>query len=203
MTNQEIKNQILEGALKDVPFDGWSWDVVLAAAKKSEHEANMAHAVFPNKLQDVLIYFSEWVDQQMVEKLQEINIDDMRIRDRVHQGVMTRFEVLEPHKEAVRSALSYWMIPTRKITAGKLMWQAADHIWIWAGDTATDYNHYTKRGLLSGILASTAYIWLNDESENYEKTKAFLDRRINNVLKIGKAAGSVLQYVPFLKKGKA
>ena len=203
MINQGIKNKILEEALKDVPFDGWSWDVILEVAKKSGYEANMAYAVFPNKLQDVLIYFSEWVDQQMVEKLQEVNTDDMRIRDRIHQGVMTRFEVLEPHKEAVRSALSYWMIPTRKIRAGKLMWQAADHIWIWAGDTATDYNHYTKRGLLSGILASTAYVWLNDESDDKEKTTAFLERRIDNVLKFGKTAGSILQYVPFLNRGTA
>jgi ubiquinone biosynthesis protein COQ9 len=36
-----------------------------------------------------------------------------------------------------------------------LLWESADALWRWAGDAATDENHYSKRAILSGVLAST------------------------------------------------
>ncbi len=73
-----------------------------------------------------------------------------------------------------------------------MVWQTADVIWNWAGDEAEDYNHYTKRILLSGVITATTVRWLNDKSENHHETHEFLDRRINNVLKLGQGAGKIL-----------
>ncbi len=80
----------------------------------------------------------------------------------------------------------------RKPAATKMVWYSADKIWEWAGDTATDYNRYTKRGLLSGVITATMLVWVHDKSEGYQKTSDFLDRRIDNVLVVGKLAGKIL-----------
>ncbi len=95
-------------------------------------------------------------------------------------------------REAVRAALTFLALPPRNIHLPKCVWATADKIWRAAGDTATDYNHYTKRILLSGVLSATTLYWLNDDSAKKEKTWAFLDRRIDNVLKIGQGMNQVI-----------
>lgn len=190
--NQDLQDQILAIALEDVPFDGWRWDIIETAAEKAGLDKDIALAIFPAGLSDVLRHFSDWADRQMLISLADINPNEMRVRDRIQRGVQTRLEILEPNKEAVRAASVYWLVPFRKIEAGKVVWQTADIIWKWAGDDATDYNHYTKRGLLSGVITTTTMAWLNDTSENHAETSAFLDRRIDNVLKVGGFAGKFL-----------
>jgi ubiquinone biosynthesis protein COQ9 len=187
--NQDIKDKILIAALEDVPFDGWAWDVILDAAEKAGFDRTMAEAVFPDKVQSILSHFSQWADRAMMIALEGIDPEDLKIRDRVKTAVEKRIEILSPYKESVRAASAYWMHPFRKKTAAKHVWKTADYIWNWAGDTAEDYNHYTKRFLLSGVMTTTFLFWFQDKSESHEKTFQFLDRRIENVLVIGKVTG--------------
>jgi len=69
----------------------------------------------------------------------------------------------------------------------KMGWHSADLMWRLAGDTATDYNHYTKRTILAGIYTATLAVFADDESEEKADTRAFLDRRIEGVMKFEKA----------------
>lgn len=201
--NQDIKDQILLTALPNVAFDGWQWSVIEEGAIEAGHDKSLAFAVFPDGLNQVLQYFSSWADRQMLAHLSEENPEDQRVRDRIKMAVEARLEILEPHKEAVRAASVYWLVPTRKIQASKQVWKTADVMWHWAGDEAQDYNYYTKRMLLSGVITSTMMTWLNDTSHNHQETSEFLDRRIENVLKIGGATGRflgpVLSRLSFMK----
>lgn len=190
--NREIQDTILLAALEDVPFDSWTWSVIEQAAQKKGYDSSALVKAFPNKLLDVLIHFSDWADRQMLVRLNKVDNTDIRIRDRVRQGVAERIDILQPYKEAFRSSASFWLNPLHKFTAGKIVWRTADEIWIWAGDTATDYNHYSKRALLSGVITSTMLAWLRDDSDNSQETLDFLDRRIDNVLKFGRVAGKVI-----------
>jgi len=194
MLNDEtlkIQDEILEAALPNVVFDGWSWEMMCASAVEAGHSENVARGVFPEKMVGVMDHFADWADRQMLMALQDINPEDLRIRDRIRVAVLARFEVLNSYKDAVDQSLHFWIWPTRKLRAAKITWRTADVIWNWAGDDARDYNRYTKRGLLSGVIASTTIAWLNDASTNMDKTKSFLDRRIENVMKLGKVIHSV------------
>jgi len=194
-----IRDEILEAALPNVAFDGWTWEMVCAAAVEAGHSENVARAVFPEKMVGVLDHFADWADRKMLDALADINPEDHRIRDRVRVALLARFEVLNPYKDVVNQSLHFWLWPTRKPRAIKITWRLADRIWGWAGDStppgSADYNHYTKRGLLSGVIASTTMAWLNDSSDDMDKTKAFLDRRIENVMQLGKVINSVKQKV--------
>lgn len=188
---EKIKDDIINAALPHVAFDGWSWDVVEAAAAESDYDKAMARAVFPSRMTDVLDGFSDLADRWMMEELDKINPDDLRIRDRVGAGVIKRLERLDEHKEAVRKSLAFWIVPFRKPRALKIVWRSADLIWSWAGDTSTDYNKYTKRGLLSGVILSTTLAWINDQDCEMKNTQVFLDKRIENVMQLGKVIGKV------------
>lgn len=187
--NAHIKNAILEAVLPSVPFEGWTKELLENAAQECGYAKSMVHAVFPNAEHDAIVHFSHWADEKMMVILSSLNPEAMRVRDRVREAVQARLNVLASHKEAERLAVAFWMRPLRKWKGAKLVWKTADKIWRWAGDTSSDYNHYTKRALLSGVITSTTLYWLNDQSPNHHDTKGFLDRRIDNVMVIGKVAG--------------
>lgn len=186
----EIRDRILTAALPNVAFDGWRWGMIERAAERAGYSPAMAQAVFPAKMKDVLAAFADLADREMLKALEDINPQDLRVRDRVRSALLARFEWLAQHKEALRQSVQFWMMPTRKPRAGQIVWRTVDRIWDWAGDSAQDYNRYTKRGLLSGILVSGALVFLNDQTETLDNTKAFLDRRIENVMQLGKVLHS-------------
>lgn len=188
-----IRDAILLALLPGVAFDGWSWEGARQAAEQAGYSADMADAAFPGGLKDIVCHFSDYADRQMLLALAGTDKESLRIRERIRHAVQTRFEVLEPHKEAVRMAGAYWIGPLRKWEAARLVWRTADLIWDWAGDTARDYNRYTKRGLLSGILASAALVWMNDKSPGLAATMAFVDRRIENVMQFEKIKGKLIR----------
>ena len=183
---QHIKKKIIRCALPEVIFDGWNLRLIDKCARECGFDPDVVGALFPSGISDVLLYYSNYCDDIMLDEMSNIDQKNMRIRDQVSLAVKTRFEILNQHREASKLAASYWSVPTRAGQAGKLVWQSADKIWLWAGDTATDYNRYTKRALLSGILSSSALVWMSDEATGLDKTKAFIDRRIEDVMKLNK-----------------
>lgn len=188
-TTEEIRNNLIEAVLPQVIFDGWTLTALKEAAEDLEMDHTIVPSVFPDGISDAINHFAHLYDQKMLQALSEIDIEEMRVRDRIREAVLKRLELLEPHKEAVRSALSFWSLPTRSAYGAKSVWRTADCIWIWAGDESKDYNKYTKRILLSGVISSTTLAWMDDESENIGITSDFLDRRIDNVMKMGQFIG--------------
>jgi ubiquinone biosynthesis protein COQ9 len=110
----------------------------------------------------------------------------MKVRDRIRSMIWFRLELMAPAREAVRKALAILAMPQNVPLALRTGWRSADLMWRLAGDTATDYNHYTKRLTLSGVYASTLLAWLDDGSEGFADTAAFLDRRLGDVMRFEK-----------------
>ncbi|PCI00446.1 MAG: COQ9 family protein [Alphaproteobacteria bacterium] len=198
MDLEALKIDILKTALADIPFDGWTLNAFKAAAVKLEHDEVMIDALFPQGIHDTLKTFSYWIDQDTSRILNDIDTTDMRVRDRVSLGVQKRIETLSPYKDSIRESAKILATPNYLRLGAQMTWDSSDMIWNWAGDTATDYNRYTKRGLLSGVIGSTMLYWLQDDSENFEKTTHFLNRRIDNVLFIGKNIAPLIKPVASL-----
>ena len=188
-TNQDIKDNILIAALPNVPFDGWTQSMIEMAAVAAGYKIEMARSVFPRGAMDVAAHLSDWANREMLKKLAQQDPLSLKVRQKIAVAVRERLEVLAPYKEAERLALALWARPFHKLEGMKLVWKTADVIWNWAGDTATDYNRYTKRTLLCGVITSTTLFWLGDTSPNAVDTSGFLDRRIENGLGIGKIVG--------------
>ena len=123
------------------------------------------------------------VDAGMEQRWPAEKLATLKIRDRITTLVETRIDLLAPNRESLRRALALLALPTNAPHAAKLGWRAADHMWRLAGDTATDYNHYSKRAILGAVYGSTMAVFLNDESEGFADTRAFLARRIDQVMR--------------------
>lgn len=188
---QAVRDAIIREVLPDVTFDGWSWAGTLRAAGRCGYERAVVRDIFPRGMCDVLDGYADMIDREMMATLARIDPDALRIRDRIRTAIIARFDALEPYREAERHAAAYWGLPPRQIKAAKIVWRCADRIWNWAGDTSEDYNHYTKRGLLSGILSSATLVWLDDDSDGLTVTRGFVDRRIENVMQLGRIIGKM------------
>lgn len=177
------KIKYLHHALKNIPFDGWTSQMM---AQTSQQTGLDGDALFGRDIIGLIEFFGTWADQEMLTKRQAYtDFDTLKINEKINWLVKTRLDILTPHKEAVRAAMKQFISPKRFTKPAQFIWRTADVMWYEAGDTATDYNHYTKRLLLSGVIKSTTLYWLNDGSDDHQKTWGFLDNRIADVLKFG------------------
>lgn len=199
----ELKDKILNAALPNIVFDGWSEQTLAAAATSVGLTEFDARRAFPSPV-DAVDYFTARADEQMLEALtRDYNLSTMKIRERIATCVMVRLRQQAPHREAVRRALGIYALPWNTARALKATYATVDAMWRAAGDTSTDYNFYTKRLLLSKVYATTVRVWLDDATPDLSETEAFLRRRIENVMQIEKfkakareGFGKLEQWIP-------
>ncbi len=191
-----LADRLLDAMLAEVPFAGWTSLALRAAAADAGGDWPTAKRIFPGGADDVLALWGTRNDRRMLAGLAEIDLDAMRIRERIAACVRLRLEALEPHREAVRMALSRASLPHHAPAAARALWRTVDAMWRAAGDTATDFNYYSKRGLLAGVLGATLLYWLEDDSENKADSWAFLDRRIADVMRVPRAMGRLRRLAP-------
>ncbi len=192
MNIDETRDQLLAAALAHVPFDGWTGRALRAGAADLGLDPALAANAFPGGPAELLEAFSAEIDRRMLAELEVRDLKAMKHRQRIATAVRARFELLAPQREAVRRGLSFLAWPRNAALGAKCLYRSVDAIWHAAGDTSTDYNFYTKRMLLAGVYSATLLFWLNDESEGFSETWAFLDRRLAEVIRLGGGLGRVL-----------
>lgn len=186
MTLDELKPVLVETMLPHVPFDGWSNIAVEAAARDLGIEPAMARLAFPGGAIEMVEAYVALADRRMEDTLAAAGVDGLKIRERITLAIRTRLEQAAPHREAVRRATAILAQPQHAARAARLGWQTADSIWRACGDTSTDFNFYSKRAIAGAVYAATLLVWLNDDSEDFAETWAFLDRRIAGVMRFEK-----------------
>ena len=187
MNPQAERDRLLDAMLAHAPFDGWS-ETALRAGER-DLGATPAEVLFPGGPREALAHFSRRADRQMVAALEEVDIQGLRRR--VAFAVDARLDTLDPHREAVRRGLSFLAMPHNAPLGARLLYRTVDDIWYAAGDRSADFSFYTRRGLLAAVVASTTLFWLDDRSEDRAETRAFLDRRLQDVMRIQQARGGL------------
>jgi ubiquinone biosynthesis protein COQ9 len=191
MSIDTLRDEILVASLPNVVFDGWSLQALRDGTEMTGHEPSALLRAFPGGVTDAVEHFADWTDRQMLDRLEAQPMAEMKVRERISLAVRTYFEVLEPYREAKRRQLSYLAMPQNVTLGLRLLYRTVDAMWFAAGDTSTDYNHYTKRALLAAVVSSSTFYWLDDKSDDHAETRAFIDRRLADVMAVGKATSSV------------
>ena len=184
--SESQRSALIEAILPEVPFDGWSRAALRAAARRCGITAEEAHALFPRGAADLVAGFSRWADQRMLDRLEAEPLADARISDRIAQAIAMRLEIVEPWREAVRRSLVVLALPHKAALGARLVYDTVDAIWYAAGDAATDFSFYTKRASLAAIYGATLLYWLDDRSEGFAETRAFVDRRLAAMARFGR-----------------
>ena len=182
----DVKPAILAAALPVVAQQGWHDDVLLCAVRTANISEVDYHAAFEHGAADVFAYFSHQGDIAMLDALRNTPPATQSVRGRVQAAVMARLIADTDQIEAVRRAFAHHLMPPNQIGAMRCVWASADHVWRYLNDRSTDYNYYTKRTILMGVIATTRLVWLGDKTPDLSDTNTFLARRIENVMRFEK-----------------
>jgi len=191
-TLDELRVALAPAIADAAVFDGWSAAAVRSAAQAQGVDPDVAALAYPGGAMDTIDAWIESVDAAMAAALPPERLAAMKIRERIRSLVQARLDAMAGREEALRRAMAVMAMPPNAVRALKLGWRSADVMWRRAGDTATDYNHYTKRAMLAGIYGATLAVFIDDESEGKAETRAFLDRRIDGVMRFEKAKAQLL-----------
>ena len=181
----DLQDRILNAILPHVPFDGWSDAAFSSAASDIGVDMATARSAYPRGVLGVAIAYHKRGDQRMLERIEDENLDSLRIRDRIATAIKFRIEAVE-NKEVARRSATFFSLPTHGPVGARLIWETSDAIWVAMGDSSDDINWYTKRSILSAVYSSTILYWFGDNSLNHSDTWGFLDRRIENVMQFEK-----------------
>lgn len=197
MTLDELRVALAPDIAASAIFDGWNETALLTAADMAGADPDIAKLAFPDKplggrAMDMIDAWIESVDQAMQQEWPKDKLAELKVRERIRTLVAFRLEAVADIDEAVRRAMAVMAMPQHAPRALQIGWRSADLMWRLAGDTATDYNHYTKRTILAGIYSATLAVFVNDDSEGKARTYEFLDRRIDGVMKFEKAKAKLL-----------
>jgi ubiquinone biosynthesis protein COQ9 len=183
---EQLRRRLALAVGENAVFDGWTKAAVDSAAGQLSVDPVQARLAMPKSQAGIIDVYIREVDRGLEAWFTPERLAGMKIREKIRALVWRRLEIMGPAREAVRRALAILAMPQNVPLALRISWRTADLMWRIAGDTSTDFNHYTKRMTLGAVYASTLLVWLDDQSENWSETAAFLDRRIDDVMRFEK-----------------
>lgn len=183
---EQLRRELALSTGENAVFDGWTAKAVDSAARQLGIDPVKARLAMPKGQAELIDLYIQEVDRALAAYFTPERLSGMKIREKIRSLIWRRLEIMGPAREAVRRALAILAMPQNLPLALRISWRSADLMWRIAGDTSTDFNHYTKRITLGAVYGSTLMVWLDDQSEGWLDTAAFLDRRIDNVMKFEK-----------------
>lgn len=193
LTLDELRRHLAPQVAEAAMFDGWSDAAVEGAALATGVDPAAARFAFEGRPMTMITAWIARIDADMAAALPAARIANLPIRERIRSLVQFRLDALAGKEEALRRALIEMAKPRNMAAAAKLGWHSADAMWRLAGDTATDYNHYSKRATLAAIYAATLAVFAEDRSDDHADARAFLDRRIEGVMRFEKAKARLMR----------
>jgi ubiquinone biosynthesis protein COQ9 len=187
---ESAEAQVLTQAIRLATDHGWNTSLVTRAAKAAGLSAADGELLMPNGARDLTALLARRHDDAALARLAKVDLAALKIRERITLAVEERVEAAMADEMAVKRASLFLARPGNAALGVSLAWASADALWRWAGDTSTDENHYSKRAILAGVLTSTLAVRL---SAGRARAKAYLDRRIENVMGFEKWKGALPQ----------
>jgi ubiquinone biosynthesis protein COQ9 len=180
---RDLRDRLVLATLAHVPFEGWSPRALQDAAKDEGLDPTISERLFPGGPLEAIDHFADLADRRLIATLGAVDLGGMRRSERIRWLIRQRIEAWADHRESVRRAVTFLSLPAHGHVAARSGWRTADALWHAAGDAATDFSYYTKRATLAAVYTATLLYWLQDESEGFADSWAFLDRRLADALK--------------------
>ena len=211
--NKKISNyseKLVLGMLLNIPFDGLQWEALYRAAEDlkiyknpltNENKIELKN-FFENNLVNTIKAFNDYLDDKMEDSFSKTKKNKQRTPEKIKSLILNRISASLDFKDGIVSSLGFMSLPQNSKPSLKMLYNTCDRIWRVSGDQSTDFSFYTKRLILSGVYSSTLMYWIQDDTGDLKNTEDFLNRRLEDVSKIGKAKqfSSKLKGLNFDKK---
>jgi ubiquinone biosynthesis protein COQ9 len=175
----ETEQKVLDAAVALAPSEGWTRRMAAMAGAACGLTAGETDLLLPQGPEDLAALLSRRHDARALTLLSGLDPAAMKVRERIGKAVEARLDAAAVDEAAVRRWTGFLALPQHAVLGVRLAWESADALWRWAGDTATDENHYSKRALLAGILTGALAVRL---ASGRDEALAFVQRRIADVM---------------------
>ena len=185
-----FKKDLMTHMLEHVPDLGWTWDALHKAAKTAKKAKNSnreeLQILFENKISNIIGTFNDKLDEDMYVIFNSESDKELGTTDTVKELILSRLKASKNYKSIIKTSLFFMAQPRNAYDALNQLMKTSNKIWEIAGDTSSGRTFYSKRLILSGVYSSTLAHWLAKETRSIEESEDFLDRRLDDVKKIGK-----------------
>ena len=151
----EAEERLLDAAIRLAPEFGWGGALVQRIGMETGLSDADVELLMPKGAPDLSALLSRRHDHKALEALQGIDAAQLKVRERIHAAVEARIDAAMADEAATKASARLLALPVHAPLAVRLGWETADKLWRWAGDEATDENHYSKRAILATVLATT------------------------------------------------
>ncbi|HLD76911.1 MAG TPA: COQ9 family protein [Rickettsiales bacterium] len=193
----ENKRRILHRFLEVCAFEGVNDEVLEDAMQFCQIDVKFKNIIFECGVLDIIELYIDETNENLAKIIDETpNFEKLKIREKIKFALYNFFELQKEHQLALQRIRNFYFdLANFKNTkygarpsafAFKNAGKIADFIWKKIGDQSTDFNFYTKRLILSGVIISVFSTFVKDKTPNLEETKAKIDKKIEKVMKIEK-----------------
>ncbi|GAM22978.1 hypothetical protein SAMD00019534_061530, partial [Acytostelium subglobosum LB1] len=180
---QDLRQVVLDRAMQYVPLYGWS-EAAIAKACTDLGYAPTMHGLFENGGYDLAFHFVNRCNKQLKEKLSGDVLATLTQRERVKMVIKVRLSMITPYLNRWAEAMQLLAHPSNLTTSAPSMASLVDEIWHLVDDRSTDFEWYTKRGLLAALYTSSELYMLNDTSPEHKDTWRFVDDRVDDMVSL-------------------
>ena len=176
--DRDARDAALDAILPLVPLYGWRGKAIAEGLKDAGMAPEDAEWMFPRGAISAIEAWIDMADRRMEAAGRAADVAGMRTHERVRFLIKARLEAAEPHRDALRAALSLLAMPWNAPIAARSLARSVSAIWYAAGDKSADFSWYTRRATLAGIYSATLAFWLSGRGDGLEAALDFLDRRL-------------------------
>jgi ubiquinone biosynthesis protein COQ9 len=176
--DRDARDAALDAILPLVPLYGWQGKAIAEGLRDAHMAPEDAEWMFPRGAISAIEAWIELADRRMEAAGLAADLAGMRTHERVRFLIKARLEAAEPHRDALRAALSVLAMPWNAPIAARSLARSVSAIWYTAGDKSADFSWYTRRATLAGIYSATLAFWLSGRGDGLEAALGFLDRRL-------------------------
>ena len=176
--DRDARDAALDAILPLVSLYGWQGSAIHEGLKDAGMAPEDAEWMFPRGAISAIEAWIELADRRMEDAGLAADISGLRTHERVRFLIKARLEAAEPHRDALRAALSLLAMPWNAPIAARSLARSVNAIWYAAGDKSADFSWYTRRATLAAIYSATLAFWLSGRGDGLEAALEFLDRRL-------------------------
>ena len=198
MELNNIRNKFLQYAKPYIVRGGWSDEVLNKVVKSTNFNIDEVNILFPNGYKDLIEIYLEEINKKMTIQSNKTEMIRLRTHERIKKLLIIRLNIFHKEKQLISKTFYHLLLPFNYSLSFKNLYKTVDQIWYLAGDNSTDFNFYSKRGILASIYTNVMFHFLNNK--NLDDTIIFLDKQIKQVSKITKIKNKFNSAVDILPK---